>query len=202
MENTKKGRSKLNHILLYFKTEAQFLLFLFKLRCKRARLGSHQREIFDEMVEEGLKEEEEEALEDDEDGGDDSEEDEEEECSGGLFGDFGTEGEYEEGNFDHAAGVGKATTARPIRHRESSKETVAKHKELLKGWLSDNDLLLGNGENASSLLKSDSKVLSKLLDLLKKARLEIIRSLAQHVIGVFQFRGIPIKLFMFGLTHY
>ena len=65
MENTKKGRSKLNHILLCFETEAQFLLFLFKPRCKRARLGSHQREIFDEMVEEGLEEEEEEALEDD-----------------------------------------------------------------------------------------------------------------------------------------
>ena len=32
-----------------------------------------------------------------------------------------------------------------------------------------------NGENASSLLKRDSKVLSKLLDLLKKARLEIIQ---------------------------
>lgn len=171
----KKRKSKLNRVLLCFKTEAQFLLFLFKPRCKRARLGSHQREIFNEMVEEGMEEEEVEALEDDEDGGDDSEEDEEEECSGGLFDDFGTEGYNEEGNFDHAAGVGKATTARPIRHRESSKETVAKHKELLKGWLSDNDLLLGNGENASSLLKSDSKVLSKLLDLLKKARLEIIQ---------------------------
>ena len=124
------------------------------------------------MVEEALEEE---ALEYDEDGGDESEEDEEEDCSGGLFDDFGTEGYLEEGNFDHAAGVVKATTARPIRHRESSKDTVAKHKELLKVWLSDNDLLLGNGEQASSLLKRDSKVLSKLLDLLKKAKLEIIQ---------------------------
>ena len=34
VENTKKRKSTLNRILLYFKTEAQFLLFLFKPRCK------------------------------------------------------------------------------------------------------------------------------------------------------------------------
>ena len=79
------------------------------------------------------------------------------------------------GSVDLAAGVGSATTARPIRHRRSKRETVAQHKVKVKNWLIEHKLLLENGENARSLLTSDPDVLSKLLMLLKSSRLEIVQ---------------------------
>ena len=139
------------------------------------RFEPPSKEIFKEMVGEGVEEGKEEGEEGLEEEGDESE-GEEHDDSDGLFDELS-----EVGNFDHAAGVVEATTARPIRHRESVKDTEANHKEDLKTWLRDHDLLLGNGETASSLLKSDSKVLSKLLELLKTSRLEIIRNRAAQI---------------------